>query len=58
MTNSAVMTLIVVLSSILAVGIVGGIIIAVGRGFYNLMTQPVWIMTLIALISILFHFVR
>jgi len=58
MTDSAVMTLIVVLSSILAVGIVGGIIIAVGRGFYNLMTQPVWIMTLIALISILFHFVR
>jgi hypothetical protein len=58
MTDSAVMTLIVVLSSILAVGIVGGIIIAVGRGFYNLMTQPVWIMTLIALIAILFHFVR
>ena len=56
--ESAVITLIVVLSTILLVGIVGGIIVAVGKGFYNLMTRPVWIMTLIAAIAILAHFVR
>jgi hypothetical protein len=56
MTEEFAMTLIVALSGILAIGIVGGIIIAVGRGFYNLMTQPVWIMTLIAIIAILANF--
>ena len=58
MTDQAVWTVITILSMILAVGIVGGLIIAVGRGFYNLMTQPVWIMTLIAAIAILLHFVN
>ena len=57
MTEEFAMTLIVAFSMILAIGIVGGIIIAVGRGFYNLMTQPVWIMTLIAIIAILANFV-
>lgn len=56
MTQEFAMTLIIVFGSILAIGIVGGIIIAVGRGFYNLMTQPIWIMTLIALIAILANF--
>ncbi len=57
MTEEFAMTLIVAFSMILAIGIVGGIIIAVGRGFYNLMTQPVWIMTLVAIIAILANFV-
>lgn len=56
MTQEFAMTLIIVFGSILAIGIVGGIIIAVGRGFYNLMTQPIWIITLIALIAILANF--
>lgn len=54
---SAIEVIITVLVIILLVGIVGGMIIAVGRGFYKLMTEPVWIVTLIALIAILFHFV-
>lgn len=58
MTNEGIMTIIAVLTMILCVGIVGGLIIAVGRGFYNLMTQPAWIMTLIAIIAILLHFVK
>lgn len=57
MTQEFAMTLIIVFGSILAIGIVGGLVIAVGRGFYNLMTQPVWIMTLIAIIAILANFV-
>lgn len=57
MTQEFAMTLIIAFSMILAIGILGGIVIAVGRGFYNLMTQPVWIMTLIALIAILANFV-
>jgi hypothetical protein len=57
MTQEFAMTLIIAFSMILAIGIVGGIVIAVGRGFYNLMTQPIWIMTLVALIAILANFV-
>jgi hypothetical protein len=40
------------------VGVVGGIIIAVGRGIYKMMTTPVWIVSVIAVIAILANFVH
>jgi hypothetical protein len=58
MTQEWIWILIICFSGLLMVGVIGGIMIAVGRGVYNLMTTPVWIISLIAVIAILVNFIH
>jgi hypothetical protein len=58
MSQEWIWILIICFSGILMVGVVGGIIIAVGRGIYKMMTTPVWIVSVIAVIAILANFVH